>query len=155
MFHFLLVVMMGEYLRIHLCQNDVSATWAAFHFRLLAMSPGFSTGHINKFGLAVPVRKWFVINTSKSLMSSLKGVKDRPFMMDSISVKYVYNVSSLKKWFLVIILKYFFVIFTIASMAPLINGHTGELKFELIFWWVNSASILSWSKLFSDLASSL
>ena len=89
MFHFLRVVMMGKYSRIHLCQNDSSATWTAFHFRLFAMPPGFLTGHINKFGLAVPVRKWFDLNASKSLMSSLRGFKGRPFMMDSISVKMI------------------------------------------------------------------
>ena len=73
MFHFLRVVMM-ENSRIHLCQNDCSATWTAFHFCLFTMSSGFSTGHINKFGLAVPVRKWFGVNASKSLMSSLRGL---------------------------------------------------------------------------------
>ena len=57
MFHFLRVVMMGKYSRIHLCQNDPSATRTAFHFRLFVMPPRFSTGHINKFGLAVPARK--------------------------------------------------------------------------------------------------
>ena len=155
MFHYLRVVMMGKYRSIHLFQNDSSATWTGFHFRLFTVSLGFLTGHINKFGLAVPVKKWFGVNASKSLMSSLRGVKDRPFMIDLISVKYVCNVSSLKRWFLVIVLKCFFVIFTIASMAPFIHGLTGGLKFQLIFWGVNSASILSWSKLFSDLASSL
>ena len=123
MFHFLRVVMMGKYSRIHLCQNDSSATWTACYFRLFTMSPGFSTKHINKFGWAVPVSKWFGVNASKSLMSSLREVNGRPFM--------------------------------IASMAPFIHGLTGGLKFQLIFWRVNSASILFWSKLFSDLASSL
>ena len=75
MFHFLRVVMMGKYSRIHLCQNDCSATWTVFHFCLFTMSRGFSTGHINKFGLAVPVRKWFGVNASKSLMSSLRGLR--------------------------------------------------------------------------------
>ena len=76
-------------------------------------------------------------------------------MMDSISVKYGYNVSSLKRWSLVIVFKCLFVIFTIASMAPFIHRLTGGLKFQLISWGVNSASIPSWSKLFSDLESSL
>ena len=75
MFHFLCVVMTGKYSRIRLCQNDVSATWTAFHFRLFAMSPGFSTGHINKLGLAVAVRKSFGVNASKSLISSLRGLR--------------------------------------------------------------------------------
>ena len=124
MFHFLRVVVMGKYSRIHLCQNGSCATWTAFHFRLFTMPPGFSTGHINKFGLAVPVRNWFGVNAWKLLMSSLRGVKGQPFMMDSISVKYVCNVSSLKRWFLVIVFKCFFVIFTRVSMAPFIHGFT-------------------------------
>ena len=145
---------MGKYLHIHICQIDSSATWTAFHFRLFTMPPGFLTGHINKFGLAVPVRKWFGVNASKSLMSSLRGVKDRPFKIDSISVKCV-QCFLVKKMISLIVFQCFFVIFTIASMAPFIHGLTGGLKFQLIFWGVNSASILSWSKLFSDLASSL
>ena len=96
MFHFLCVVMMGKYSRIHLCQNGASATSTASHFHLFVMPPGFSTGHINKFGLTVPVRKWLGVNASKSFMSSLRGVKGRPWM-DSVSVKYVYNVSLLKR----------------------------------------------------------
>ena len=75
MFHFLRAVMMGKYSRIHLCQNDPSATWTAFNFCLFAMPPGFSAGHINKVGLVVPVRKWFDVNAWKSLMSSLRGLR--------------------------------------------------------------------------------
>ena len=146
---------MGKHQRINLCQNGSSATWTAFQFRLFTMSSGLSTGNINKFGWAVSVQKWYGVNASKPLISSLRGVKGGLFTMDSISVKHVRNVSSLKRWFLVKVLKCFFVIFTIASMTPFIHGLTGGLKFQLSFLGVNSASILSWSKLFSDLGSSL
>ena len=63
----------------------------------MVMSPDFSTEHINQSELAVPVRKLFGINTSTLLMSSLRAVKVRQFMIDSISVEYVLNVSSLKR----------------------------------------------------------
>ena len=63
----------------------------------MVMSPDFLIEHINKFELAVPVRKLFGVNTSTLLMSSLRAVKVRQFMMDSISVQYVLNVLSLKR----------------------------------------------------------
>ena len=142
MFHFLRVVMMGKYSRIHLCQNDCSATWTAFHFCLFTMSRGFSTGHINKFGLAVPDLTW----TPQSRWCHHLG---------GLRVDHLWWIQFQSRWFLVIVFNCFFAIFTIPSMAPLIHGLTGGLKSQLIFQGIYSASILSWSKLFSDLASSL
>ena len=119
------------------------------------MSPIFSAGHTNKFGLVVPVTKSFGASASGWFKSSLRAVKGRPFMMGSIWVKYEYNVTLLKILYLVMVFKFFFVIFAIAFMAPFIHGLTSGLSFQLIFWGSNSFSILSWSKHFSDLKSSL
>ena len=66
MFRFLGVVMMGKYSGIYLCQNDPGATWTTFNFCLFAMPPGFSTGHINQFGLAAQLENDLVLTPQSS-----------------------------------------------------------------------------------------
>ena len=127
------VMMMDKCSPIHICQNGVSATLTAFHFRLLPMSPSFLIEHINKFEWAVQFGKGFSAGASKSLMSWLRAVTVWSFMTYSVSVKYVYKVSLLKQYFLVIVFKCYFVIFTIAFTTPFIHRLTGRLKFQLIF----------------------
>lgn len=87
------------------------AAWTVFHFHLLLMSLMLLRGHINKFGFVVPVRTWFGVKTSKLLTSYLSGVNCGPFLMDSISIKYTYNLFSINRWFVVMIFKSFFLLF--------------------------------------------
>ena len=53
-------------------------------------------------------------------------------MRDSISVKYIANISSADNESRTTVFSAFFVILTIASIAPFIYGEAGRLKFHLI-----------------------
>ena len=53
-------------------------------------------------------------------------------MRDSVPVKYVANISSVNNESRTTVFSAFFVILTIASIAPFIHGEAGGLKFHLI-----------------------
>ena len=128
MFHFFLCVRRGRYSAIHRFQNTDNMLFINFHFtrKLLTLSCGIE---MLTFGLLLPNRKWLGAKASISFTLPLIGTSGLLLMRDSISIKYVTNISSVNNESRTTVFSAFFVIITIACVAPFIYGEAGGLKF--------------------------
>ena len=94
-YHFLRAVKPGKYSCNHLFQMWVVMTCACrqrfwLDISLSAKIPG------GKLGVALPMRKWFGVNASRSSASELTSVNGRLLTRDSTSVIAVNNTSSVR-----------------------------------------------------------
>ena len=98
------------------------------------------------FGLkckcCVPIKKWSRVNTSRSLMLSLKGRRERLLTVNSTSIKNVLDDSSYTGQSLRAEFNDRFVSLTIDSQEPPIHGLDGGLNFHVTPLLIKEFSIL-------------